>query len=162
MRLNLINRTMIVAAALDNKPVPKLAPRFGDAVRVDDQSFKFSTVLDPGTNILVQRVNLAELFAGIPLDISDKEFNTPPEFDSFPDCVAVEDGFKAEPLLCESMDVYTSPIDTSGKMFEQWKRLVGLSGLPRIEVDLSTLDGYLTVDARDSVIYCGLVRIKYK
>lgn len=162
MRLNLINTTRIVAGALANKHVPKLTARFGEVSRVDDNAFKFSAVLDPGTNIMVQRINLADLFDGIPLDISDKEFNTPPVVGEFPDCIAVKDGFKEEPMLTESMDVYLPAIDVLGQMFEKWKRLVGLSGLPRIEVDLSTLDDYLTVDARDSVVYCGLVRIKYK
>lgn len=162
MRLNLLNRTTIVGEALKQKPVPKLTARFGDVSRVDGSCFKASAVLDPATNILIQRVDLSEMFANVPLDISELEFNNPPGFDSVPEIVNVEDGFKEEPMLVEFAGITVNPKDKLGEMFSQWKRMVGLSGLPRSEVELSTLDDYLTVDARDAVIYCGLVRIKYK
>lgn len=163
MRLNLINRTVIAAGALKKHESITLSARFGKAHRLDDKSFKFADPLIHERNVLIERVDLGELFKGVIIDISKLEFNDPPSPDvdskwHEPEC----DLLMAEPMMIDGLPDTTSPADPLGKFFSQWKRLIGLGGLTRVEVELSTLDDFLTIDARNATVYCGSVRIKYK
>jgi len=50
--------------------------------------------------------------------------------------------------------------DDLTKLFNTWIEYVGLGGLYRVDVDLSTTDGWLHVEARRSVVFKGSVSIK--
>lgn len=162
MRLNLINKAVIAAAAIQKRPTTLLSPVFGETYRVNDKTFKFADSVNPSLNILIDRVDLGELFKGVVVDISKLEFNDPPANTKSKWCTDVSNPLMETPQCVDLVPELTSDNDPLGNLFRQWKRLVGLGGLQRIEVDLSVLDDFLTIDARDAIVYRGLVRVKYK
>lgn len=162
MRLNLINKAVIAAAAIQKRPTTLLSPVFGETHRVNDKTFKFADAINPSLNILIDRVDLGELFKGVIVDISKLEFNDPPANAESEWQPEVSNPLMETPQCVGLLPEVESDSDPLGNLFRRWKRLVGLGGLQRVEVDLSVLDDFLTIDARDAIVYRGLVRVKYK
>ena len=161
MRLNCLNRTIIVGGSLERLHINDLNPRFGLALELDSATFKYAVLGNEGTKgVIIDKVSLNDLFDGVPQDITGINFGSvigsiAPGFDIDP---SVE-----EPIIddvpCEEPGPHDDEMTTH---FCNWKRLVGLSDLSRAEVDLGTADDYLYVEARKSTIYRGSVAIKIK
>lgn len=162
MRLNLINQTVIVSLAVRQAGLTNLNPRFGSACAVNEKSFKYASTGDALNAVLVERVDLGELFANIPQDITGFEFadsvTTP---DALQEKLAVDLMFHEQPVIAQEAE-QVSPGDELARLFVQWKRVVGLNGLPTHEVDLSSFEDYMTIDARNAVLFKGTVQVKIK
>jgi hypothetical protein len=161
MRLNCLNRTIIVGGSLERLRITDLNPRFGLALELDANTFKYSVLGNEGTKgVIIDKVSLNDLFDGIPQDITGINFDfvtgsVAPGFDID---LAVE-----EPIIDDvPLEEPGAHDDALSVHFCNWKRLVGLNDLSRAEVDLGTADDYLYVEARKSTIYRGSVAIKIK
>lgn len=162
MRLNLLNQTVIVAAAISQAELSNLNPRFGSAHPVNDKSFKFAAAGDALNAVLVERLDLGEFFDKIPQDITGFTFETSiTGFETLSDKIKVDQLTQEYPVDNLSFDE-AGPEDVLGVFFVQWKRVVGLSDLKRSEVELSSSDDYMTVDARNALLYKGSVQVKIK
>lgn len=162
MRLNLINSSVIVSSAMTTAGLTHINTRFGEARALNDEVFKYAH-LDPLNAVVVQRVSLNDLFDGIPQDITGIEFGGT----GYSDLTELHQKLGMDGVLLEpSIDAVTHdsplPEDALGVFFVQWKRLVGLNGLERSEVALSTFDDHMIIDARNAVLYKGTVDVKIK
>lgn len=161
MKLNLLNPTVVVAGVLAGLNRSDLNARFGRCNSVDNETFKYTVGAERCNNVLIARVNLAELFDGIELDMTQFTFGDPPPLESQLKLFPIDE--MNEELLVMP---YTAPLqvpgDNIGDLFECWLRMTGVRGLTRLNVELSTLDGYLTIDANNSTYYTGLIRVKYQ
>jgi len=161
MRLNCFNKTLLVAKVMEQQGINGLNPRFGAGRSVSDTVFSYLELGGAGAGLLVDKVDLGELFKGIPQDITGLTFGIPEQVNLQPlqdlidntteECIVTGD---APPgVLGDDVSI----------LFYNWLRLVGLSDLSRFEVELGTSEGYLHVTARrDAVYYCGTVIIKYQ
>lgn len=163
MRLNLLNRTVIVTDAVTQAGLTQMNPRFGSVQSVTKDLFKFSCATDPSNNVLVEKVDLGVLFEGIPQSLCGLSFE--PSLGG--DTHALNQKLGIDPLV-DNPAVDTSGYeqvaegDELGELFVNWLRLVGISDLSRDQVDLGVLDEHMTVDARRSVLYKGTVEVKIK
>jgi len=161
MRLNIINRTAIVYSAMRQANVLDMSPRFGTVTPLSDEAFKYSLVGVPQEALIVERVSLEELFRDIPQDITGITFSDVPEASQEVDTDIV---MGRNPDTEESVVVpgYEVGADEYSVHFCNWKRLVGISDLPRSEVNLALLDDQLIIDAAYSTLYRGSVSVKVK
>jgi hypothetical protein len=162
MRLNLFNQTVIVSSAVHQAGLTNLNPRFGTVHPINDKSFKYAVSGDALNAVLVERVDLGELFATIPQDITGFEFKdslTTP--DALNEKLSIDLLTQEYPVIAQEAD-QLSPGDSLGLLFSQWKRVVGLNGLSLSEVDLSSFEDYMTIDARNAVLFKGTVQVKIK
>lgn len=162
MRLNLINSSVIVSSAMAAANIAHINPRFGEARALNDEVFKYAH-LDQLNAVVVERVSLNDLFDGIPQDITGITFGE----SGYADLTELHQKLGTDGVLIEpSIDAVTydesRPEDALGVFFVQWKRLIGLNGLERSEVDLSTFGDHMTINARNAVLYKGSVEVKIK
>lgn len=162
MRLNLINSSVIVSSAMAVANLGHINPRFGTGRALNHEVFKYSH-LDPRNAVVVERVSLNDLFGGIPQDITGIEFGE----SGSADLTELHQKLGSDGVLIEpSIDAVgydePRPEDALGAFFVQWKRLVGLNGLERSEVDLSTFEDHMTIDARNAALFKGTVEVKIK
>lgn len=163
MRLNILNQAAVVKAACDQAGNETLNPRFGEVFPISAETFKYSALGNPTNSLLIARVSLNALFDKFPQDITGFEFKTPAAFDM----ARVESTGEVDPAVQENIidniPYETVPeTDVLGTHFCNWKRLVGLTSLTRAEVDLSSTDDYMLIDARNATIHCGTVSVKIK
>jgi hypothetical protein len=162
MRLNLLNQTVIMSVAVLQAGLSNLSPRFGSAVAVNDKLFKYAATGDGLNAVLVERVDLAELFDKVPQDITGFTFQ-----DSIQSPFELQASLNID-LLTQEYPVVApvteqlGPDDALGVLFTQWKRVVGLDSLARSEVELSTSDDYMNIDARNALLFKGMVQVKIK
>lgn len=162
MRLNLLNQTVIVSTAILQAGLTNLNPRFGVAHRVNDKTFKYADTGDVLNAVLVERVDLGELFATIPQDITGFEFQDSPDAPvELKANQSIDLMTQVYPVISETPEPSRSD-DTLALFFDQWKRVVGISDLNRYEVDLSSSGDYLIIDARNAVLFKGSVQVKIK
>lgn len=163
MRLNLLNQTVIVASAVKHAGLTQMTPRFGDVRAVNQDLFKYSLTSDPSSNVLIKRVDLGELFKGLPQDISQITFQASVGGDTQTLNERLNLDLTTSQYPVELTDYeQVDPTDELGQHFVNWTRLVGIGDLKRSEVELSTLDDSLIVEAHRSVVYKGAVSIKIK
>lgn len=161
MRLNVINRTAIVLSAMLRSGITDMSPRFGTVTPLSEQAFKYALIGLPREALIIERVSLEELFRDIPQDITGIVFNEAPEgSEANLDEVVGRDIALQDPLVDYSG--YETGTDEYSILFCNWKRLVGLSDLPRNEVTLALLDDHLVIDATSSTLYRGSVSVKVK
>lgn len=158
MRLNLFNQSVIVAAALGTCG---LNPRFGQAIPTGGDTFKFVPPADLHNACLIQRVDLGELFKGVPQDITGLAYKAHKAVDvpmilaklNFDDTVR-------EPLLESDELVIPEDTDQHSRWFYLWCDLVGLRDLPRETVTLGLEGDHLIIDASKTTLYKGQVTVK--
>jgi len=160
MRLNCFNKTLLVAKAMEQQGIDGLNPRFGVGRSVSDNIFTYVEQGTVGAGLMIEKVDLGELFKGIPQDISGITFGEPEQGDLLP-LEGLVDGCVEEPIITLTDADQAEPGDEVSQLFFNWMRLVGLSDLGRFEVELGTSDGYLYVTARRATYYRGTVAIKY-
>jgi hypothetical protein len=160
MRLNCFNKTLLVAAAIEQQGIDGLNPRFGTGRSVSDNVFSY---VEPGTvggGLIIEKVDLGELFKGIPQDISGLTFGVPEPANLQPLDDLVDSRVEECIITLASVDK-TGTADELSILFFNWLRLVGLSDLTRFEVELGAGEGYLHVTASRATYYRGTVIIKY-
>lgn len=156
MRLNLFNQSVIVGAAMRTCA---LNPRFGQVTAAGGQSFKFTPLGDTRNAFMIERVDLGELFKGIPQDISQVVYKAHPAVDApFILSKLNFDEAVREPLLDSDDPVFSE--DEHTRLFEVWCELVGLRDLPRYTVELGLIDDHLVIDASKATLYKGQVLVK--
>lgn len=163
MRLNLLNRTVIVTGAVMQAGLTQMNPRFGEVQVVNKDLFKFSEASDPSSNVLIQKVDLGEMFKNIPQSLCGLQF----EESLVGDTQALYEALGIDPLqdtpAVDTASYEQAPEgDELGQLFVNWLRLVGIADLTRGHVDLSVLDDCLYIDVRRSVVYTGNVQVKIK
>jgi hypothetical protein len=163
MQLNLINIPVLVGLAASTVSCKPINTRYGSVLRLNDKNFKYTPVGSLREALLVQRVDLGELFAGIPQDISELEvFPTGEVYEqALCDKLGVDLTLAESPLTNEEEELLAEE-DELGKLFQRWKQFVGLNGLPRREVDLYVDGNVLYIDAIHSVAYRGVVGVTFK
>jgi hypothetical protein len=160
MRLNCFNKTLLVATAMEQQGIDGLNPRFGTGRSVSDDAFSYVEQGAVGAGLIIEKVDLGELFKGIPQDISGLTFGMPEQAD-LQAVDALVDGCVEESIVTLSAIDQTGAGDDLSILFFNWMRLVGLSDLTRFEVELGTSEGFLYVTARRATYYRGTVVIKY-
>lgn len=162
MRLNLLNQTVLMSSAILSAKLIGLNPRFGVTSIVNDKVFKFADTGDNRNAVLVERVDLGELFDKIPQDITGFTFTDalgdPTNVQALLGVDMTRQEYPVIPFSLESQ----APEDELGTFFSQWTRVVGLNDLKRHEVELSSSEDYLIVNARNAVLFKGTVQIKIK
>lgn len=162
MRLNLLNQTVIVAAAVAKAGLVNMTPRFGATTAVNERAFKYAVTGDPSNALMIERVSLNELFDNIPQDITGFTFETPAVLVAdVHEKLGVDFAVQESPVDMLAFEEI-GPEDTLGELFLKWKRVVGLSDLKRSEVDLSSFEDYMFIDARNAVLFKGTVQVKIK
>lgn len=163
MRLNVINQTAVVRAACLAGQVTNLNPRFGHTLQLNDAAFKYTVMGDPKETLMIERVDLEQLFFNIPQDITPYSFEESVGGDlSELEMYAGIDSTEQESVLETASYEVLDPADVLGQHFVNWKRLVGLNSLNRAEVELGVLGDYLIIDARYATVYRGTVSVKFK
>lgn len=163
MHLNLLNQTVIVSGAILSIENSNLNPRFGVVHAVNRKVFKYTPTHDCHNVTLVERVSLEELFNGIPQDVSNLTYHA--ELEQLGDPLLHHlstDYSTEEPVVLEDGGDFIDPSDRLGHYFLLWKKLVGLTGLYRNEVDLYHDEVYLFADASKSKLFTGVVKIKFQ
>jgi len=161
MRLNCFNKTLLVAMAMEQQGIDGLNPRFGTGRSVSDNVFSYVEQGSAGAGLLIDKVDLGELFKGIPQDISGLTFGAPETANLQPIDDLVDSHVAESLVVLDNVD-YADAADEMSVLFFNWLRFVGLSDLTRFEVELGTSDGYLHVTARRATYYRGTVVIKYQ
>jgi len=158
MRLNLVNLPSLIGAGLSTVACESFNPKFGNKVAINEELFKYVLPGPPKEVFVFERVSLNELFEGNPqslIGIVRRDWSDPtPE-----EIVEV----LGTPLTIQDPPVVglePDGTDDLTKLFNTWIEYVGLGGLYRVDVDLSTTDGWLHVEARRSVVFKGSVSIK--
>lgn len=162
MRLNLLNRTVLMSTALQQVNLPQLNPRFGTVHPVNDKVFKFADMSDRLNAVLVERVDLGELFDKIPQDLTQFTFTETIEDHYMVQDLLGIDEFKQEYPVIASVVELQAFEDELGTFFLQWKRVIGLNSLERSEVELSSSGDHMTINARNAVLFKGTVDVKIK
>ena len=163
MRLNVINTSSLVALAASAAGCKVSNGRFGAATRLTDKTFKYVVTGVRKEVLLVERVDLGELFAGLPQDISEithQPNSVLGEVDVMA-ALGIDPVDQEPPMLIDEPEIARAE-DELGQLFFMWQAFVGLYGLSRHEVDLSTSDNVLYIDARNAAVYRGTVAVKFK
>jgi len=162
MRLNVLNGSSIVALASSTGLCKLSNTRFGVTTQVNDKYFKYVFSGERKEVVLIERIDLNDLFAA-PQDISELTY-TPGSTLGAVDVAAglgIDTAQEESPLVeGELLEVREG--DELGKLYSLWQAFVGLSSLPRHEVELSTSEDTLLIDARNSVMYRGVLAVKFK
>ncbi len=158
MRLNLVNLPSLIGTGLSTIACESFNPKFGNKVAINEELFKYVLPGPPKEVFVFERVSLNELFEGNPQSIVG---------------IVRRDWFDPTPaeiveVLGPDLTTQDSPVvemeandsDERTKQFNTWVEYVGLGGLYRADVDLSTTDGWLHVEASRSVVFKGSVSIK--
>lgn len=159
MYLNIFSQSSLIGNAVQ-KSQQTINTRFGELVAVNDKYSKYTSSFNGRVPTLVERVSLNDLFKDIDQDISELEFTEGAKFVDLTVKLGV-DTVQTEGPFAESISSLSEG-DELGKLFNTWISFVGLTSLRRQEVELSTVDGYLYIDARRSLLFKGDVRVKYK
>lgn len=157
MRLNLVTLPSLIGAGLSSIACGSFNPKFGNKVAINEDLFKYVLPGPPKEVFVFERVSLNDLFKGMPqsiVGVVSRGWSEPS---------AVE---LMEPLG-EDLTTQDPPVeelmrdeDDLSKLFNTWVQYIGLGGLYRVDVDLSTTDGWLHVEAKRSVVFKGSVSIK--
>jgi len=158
MQLNLVTLPSLIAAGLSSISCGSFNPKFGNVVAVNEDLFKYVISGPPKESFMFQRISLNELFEGIPQSIVGiKRQDWTPS-------AAVEvlgtletDLVTGEPVVVETV---VTDADEQTNQFHLWTQFIGLGALPRGDVELSSTDGWLHVDARYSPVFKGTVSIQ--
>lgn len=158
MRLNLVNLPSLIGAGLSTIACGSFNPKFGNKVGINEDLFKYVLPGPPKEVFVFERVSLNELFEGNPQSIVDvvrRDWSdpTPAEIIEVLGTPLTTQDPPVEPLDLEDTDDLT-------KQFNTWVMYVGLGGLYRADVDLTTTEGWLHVEAKRSVVFKGSVSIK--
>ena len=160
MRLNLVNVAGLISAGLSTISCERFNPKFGSVVSVNEELFKYVLSGPPKEVFFIERISLNDLFEGNPQSIEDIAQR------SWSSCDAekLNTDLKLDLTIQESpvLEWELPPTDQAGEWFHTWVQFVGLGGLPLGDVDLSTTEGWLHVDARRSSVFSGTVSIKVK
>lgn len=158
MRLNLVNLPSLIGAGLSTVACESFNPKFGNKVAINEDLFKYVLTGPPKEVFVFERVSLNELFEGNPQSIvgivrRDWFEPTPAE---------ILEALKTDLTTQEPpvVELEEGEEDDLTKQFNTWVMYVGLGGLYRADVDLSTTEGWLHVEARRSVVFKGSVSIK--
>lgn len=164
MRLNILNKTVVVNSALEKAKVKEMNPKFGGVFPVNEEAFRYSVfdkAMGTTSSVIVERVDLSELFKNIPQDITGIEFGECDLTDlSFLMSQLDLDESKEE-CIVDNEFAESSSDSAYCEAFVNWKRFVGLRGLPRNEVELSVSGTDLFIDAKNAVFYKGTVSVKF-
>lgn len=158
MRLNLVNLPSLIGAGLSTIACGSFNPKFGNKVAINGDLFKYVLPGPPKEVFVFERVSLNELFEGIPQSIvgvvrRDWSDPTPNEL---VEALGIDLVTQDAPVVELDLD----DADEVTKQFNTWVEYIGLGGLYRLDVDLSTSDGWLHVEASRSVVFKGSVSIK--
>lgn len=158
MRLNLVNLPSLIGSGLSTIGCGSFNPKFGNKVAINGDLFKYVLPGPPKEVFVFERVSLNELFEGIPQSIVGvvrRDWFTPTPNE-------IVEALGIDLTTQESPVVEMEDDDSDGltKQFNTWVEFVGLGGLYRVDVDLTTTEGYLHVQASRSAVFKGSVSIK--
>lgn len=164
MRMNILPQSLVVGLALQSVNRPDINPRLGTSLSINEDVFKFTSSMDVRQGAIVEKIDLSVLFADIPQSLVGIKFKD----SALVDLSKVEAGVDTVKGFSSTTAEY--PVDNNtpetvpatdalGVLFCQWKRLVGLTGLLRHEVSLSTVGETLFVEARNAAQFKGSVSI---
>lgn len=163
MRLAIINPACIMRDALGvlGLPTTDVNPTLVGYQSIDDKTCKVFSAQDPEDGILLEKIDLAHLFRGIPQSIKGLSFAP----SDVVDLTAYEQEVNVDLLLnapkLDNQNYETVPdSDYLGQLFCNWKRLVGITTLFRNEVSLSVLDNVLLIEATTSALFTGSLSVQ--
>lgn len=163
MRLNVINTSAVVALAASTAGCKLSNGRFGAVTQLSDRTFKYVFTGVRKDVLLVERIDLAELFKDLPQDITGLTHQPDSVAGSVDIAAALRiDATHQEPPFIQGEPTETREGDELGALFHLWQAFVGLYGLSRHEVDLSTVENILYIDARNATVFRGTVAVKFK
>jgi len=158
MRLNLVNPPSLVAVGLAGIACERFNPKFGNTVAINGDLFKYVIPGPPKEVFVFERVSLNELFQDRPqsiVGIVQRDWSEPNPQEII-DALGTDLTTQEAPVQALEIE----DLDDLGKLFNTWIMFIGLGGLYRADVDLSTSDGWLHVDASRSATFKGTVSIK--
>lgn len=158
MRLNLVNLPSLIGSGLSTIACESFNPKFGNKVTINEDLFKYVLPGPPKEVFVFERVSLNELFAGNPqsiVGIVRRDWFTPTPAEIV-EALSVDLVTQDSPVV----ELELADTDELTKQFNTWAEYTGLGGLYRVDVDLSTTDGWLHVEATRSVVFKGSVSIK--
>lgn len=163
MRLAIINPACIMRDALGvlGLPPTDVNPTLVSYQSIDSKTCKVFSSQDPEDGILLEKIDLGELFRGIPQSIAGLTFDDSDVVDlsAYEKVVSVDLLVNAPKL--DNQNYEKAPEgDYLGMLFCRWKRLVGIVTLFRNEVNLSVLDNVLTIEANNSALFTGSLTVK--
>lgn len=162
MRLNVINASSVVALAASTAACKLSNSRFGTVSQISDKVFKYVFSGARKEVLLIERIDLAELFADLPQGISemDAHVRTPTVVGADILAALGIDATQQESPFVDGEPTEGHAEDELGNLFHIWQAYVGLYGLSRQEVDLSTVDNILYIDARNATMFRGVLTVK--
>lgn len=164
MRLNLVSRAIITESAVIERGLKDINTLIGGGTSVGEDAFKFSFVNEGSEeNLLISKADLGELFKDIPQDISEVSLKT----SLLTDLSMLEKNLKLDPSRNEYPAYNTAEelLETGNVFsdaFNTWVWFVGISDLPRNEVELSIEGNYLTIQCKNATCYKGSVLVKFR
>lgn len=163
MRLNLINTSTVVALAASAAGCKLSNSRFGAVSQLSDRTFKYVFSGARKDVLLVERIDLTELFKDLPQDITGLTHQSGSVAGTVDIATAlnIDITHEEEPFV-QGEPTESREDDELGALFHLWQAFVGLYGLSRHEVDLSTADNILYIDARNAAVFRGIVAVKFK
>lgn len=158
MRLNLVNLPSLIGSGLSTIACESFNPKFGNKVAINEDLFKYVLPGPPKEVFVFERVSLNELFEGNPQSIVGVVRRD--WFNPTPNEIVETLGTDLTTQDAPVVELELDDPDNLTKQFNTWLEYIGLGGLYRVDVDLSTTDGWLHVEARRSVVFKGSVSIK--
>ncbi|ASU03600.1 hypothetical protein RISINGSUN_70 [Erwinia phage vB_EamM_RisingSun] len=160
MRVAIMNTAAIINNTLSADKQEGFNPNLLSLMNVSEKLFKIES---PSTNthaLLVEKIDLGELFCNTPIDLRGLTFTDSPAVDltGWTQSLNV-DIFQNLPKLDNEEWEYIADEDVLGKHFLNAVRLTGLVTLSRTEVSLSVLDNVMTIEADNAMLYKGKVDV---
>lgn len=158
MRLNLVNLPSLIGTGLSTIACESFNPKFGNKVAINEDLFKYVLPGPPKEVFVFERVSLNELFEGNPqsiVDIVRRDWFAPAPFE-ITEVLGTNLVTQESPVV----EMEDNDVDELTKQFNMWAEYIGLGGLYRADVDLTTTEGWLHVEARRSAVFKGSVSIK--
>lgn len=163
MQLNVINTSSLIALAASTGACGAINTRFGNVAQLNDDVFKYVVTGNRKDVLLINRIDLMELFKDIPQDISDLTYtpNSPDPLTDLGDKFGLDSALQEPPLFPgDSLDMTNE--DELNKAFALWQAFAGIPALPRRDVELSSIGNVMYIDARHAVAFRGILSVTYK
>ena len=160
MRVAIMNTAAVINNTLSTDKQKGFNPNLLTLMKVSDTLFKIES---PDTNshaLLVNKIDLGELFCNTPIDLRGLTFADSPNVDLTTWTASLNvDEVRNLPKLDNGEWEFIDDSDELGKHFLNVKRLTGLVTLSRSEVSLSVFEGVMTIEANNAMLYTGSIDV---
>lgn len=160
MRVAIMNNAAIINNTLSALKQTGFNPNLLSFLNVNKDLFKIEEANTPLHALLVNKINLGELFCNTPIDLRGLTFAETGVVDlsDWQEKLGLDVVANLPKLDNESWEAVTEG-DELGQHFLNMKRLTGLVTLSRNEVSLSLSENVMTVEATNSLLYTGSVDV---